>query len=184
MAGEDMSDHNAPWAKDVEYTRYTVMFVYACIIYAIIGFSWGALMGGIQEFRHFVDHRMHGQLIVRAHTHVNLLGWVEMAIFGAVYYFIPRLVRRPIHSMTLVKVHFWMHNVGLVGMVVLFTIAGVIGGMASVEMSPEEVEPMVSPLLATMGIFGTLVLLANIIWGYNIFRTCAGWSKGKEWQER
>jgi cytochrome c oxidase cbb3-type subunit 1 len=28
-----------------------------------------------------------------------------------------------------------------------------------------------------MGIFGTLVLLANMIWGYNIFRTCLGWRK-------
>lgn len=179
-----MSDYDTPWATDREYTRYTILFVYACIIYAIIGFSWGALMGGIQEFRHFVDHRMHGQLIVRAHTHINLLGWVEMAIFGAVYYFVPRLVRRKIHSMALVKVHFWMHNLGLVGMVILFTLAGIIGGMASVEMTPEEVEPLISPLLAMMGIFGTLVLLANIIWGYNIFRTCYGWSKDKEWQGR
>lgn len=168
---------DTPWAYDVEYVRYTLWFLYACIIYAIIGFSWGALMGGIQEFRHFVDHRMHGQLIVRAHTHINLLGWVEMAIFSAVYYFVPRLVRREIHSMTLVKFHFWTHNIGLMGMVVLFTIAGIIGGMASVELPPEEIEPMIAPLLAAMGMFGTLVLLANIIWGYNIFRTCIGWSR-------
>ena len=83
-----------PWAHDTEYTRYTLWFIYACIIYSIIGFSWGALMGGIADFRHFVDHRLHGNLIVRAHTHVNLLGWVEMAIFGAVYYIVPRLVQR------------------------------------------------------------------------------------------
>lgn len=160
-----------------EYTRYTLLFIYACIIYSIIGFSWGALMGGIAEFRHFVDHRMHGDLIVRAHTHVNLLGWVEMAIFGAIYYLVPRLVRRPIFSLKLVKVHFWMHNVGLVGMVVLFTLAGVAGGAASLEMPPDEVESVIRPLLAAMGIFGTLVLFANMIWGYNIFRTCMGWNR-------
>ena len=33
-----------------------------------------------------------------------------MAIFGPIYYFIPRLVNRPIYSLRLVKVHFWMHN--------------------------------------------------------------------------
>ena len=167
-----------PWASDQEYTRYTLLFIYACIIYSIIGFSWGALMGGITEFRHFVDHRLHGDLIVRAHTHVNLLGWVEMAIFGAIYYLIPRLVRRPIYSFRLVKVHFWMHNIGLVGMVVLFTLAGITGGTASLELPPEEVELRIRPFLATMGLFGTLVLLANMIWGYNIFRTCIGWRKG------
>ncbi len=170
-----MSDQKtAPWEAE-EYTDYTLRFIYACIIYAIIGFSWGALMGGIPGFRHFVDHRLHGDLIVRAHTHINLLGWVEMAIFGAVYYLIPRLVRKGIYSMPLVKVHFWMHNVGLVGMVVLFTTAGIIGGQASLTMTPDQIEPLVRPWLAGVGIFGTLVLIANIIWGYNIFKTCQGW---------
>ena len=166
-----------PWAQDRVYTRYMLWFVYCCIIYSIIGFSWGALMGGISEFRHFVDHRLHGDLIVRAHTHINLLGWVEMAIFAAVYYIVPRLVRRPIYSITLVKVHFWTHNIGLIGMVLLFTIAGVLGGMASVALAPDEVEKIVKPWLAAMGLFGTVVLIANLIWAYNLFRTCYGWEK-------
>ena len=34
-----------------------------------------------------------------------------------------------------------------------------------------EVERTVTHLMAGMGSFGTLVLLANIIWGYNIFKT-------------
>ena len=100
-----------------------------------------------------------------------------MAIFASVYYIIPRLVRRPIYSLKLVKVHFWIHNVGLVGMVLLFTIAGVLGGNASVYSSPQEVEAIVKPWLAAMGIFGTLVLLANIIWAYNLYKTCSGWEK-------
>lgn len=166
-----------PWAQDKVYTRYILWFVYCCIIYSIIGFSWGALMGGISEFRHFVDHRLHGDLIVRAHTHINLLGWVEMAIFAAVYYIVPRLVQRPIYSIALVKVHFWTHNIGLIGMVLLFTIPGVLGGMASVSMAPDEVELIVKPWLAAMGMFGTLVLIANLIWAYNLYRTCVGWEK-------
>ena len=165
------------WEGDREYTRYILLFIYACIIYSIIGFTWGALMGGIADFRHFVDHRTHGDLIVRAHTHINLLGWVEMAIFAAVYYIIPYLVRRPIYSMKLVKAHFWIHNVGLIGMVVFFTTAGVLGGMASRTADPDQLEQIVRPWLATMGIFGTLVLLANLIWAYNLFKTCTGWEK-------
>jgi cytochrome c oxidase cbb3-type subunit 1 len=115
----------------------------------------------------FVDSAPHGHLILLAHGHINLLGWVEMAIFGAIYYFVPRLVNRPIYSMKLVKVHFWMHNVGLMGMVVLFSIAGSIGGY-----SPgPDIEKAVTHLMGGVGFFGTLVLLANIIWGYNIFKT-------------
>jgi len=173
------SSNQEPWVQDTEYTRYTLWFIYACIIYSIIGFSWGALMGGISEFRHFVDHRLHGNLIVRAHTHINLLGWVEMAIFAAVYYIVPRLVRRPIYSLKLVKVHFWTHNFGLIGMVVFFTAAGVLGGLTSETGTPADVEAVVKPILATMGIFGSLVLLANFIWAYNLFRTCVGWEKNR-----
>lgn len=171
-----------PWlhAQETTYRQYTLYFVYACIIYSLIGFSWGALMGGIAEFRYFVDHRMHGDLIVRAHTHVNLLGWVEMAIFAAVYYMVPRLVHRPIHSLGLVRWHFWIHNFGLIGMIVFFTLAGVLGGLASQQSAPDEVEAIIRPLLASVGIFGSLVLLANCIWAYNLFRTCAGWKNSYE----
>lgn len=156
--------------EDSEYTHWTLLFVYACIVYAIIGFSWGALMGGVPILRMFVDTAPHGHLIVLAHGHINLLGWVEMGIFGSIYYCIPRLVNRPIYSMRLVKVHFWMHNIGLVGMVVLFTMAGTLGGYDP----GADAERTVSHLLAAMGSFGTLVLLANIIWGYNIFKTSRG----------
>jgi len=164
-------------SEESEYRKYTLWFIYACIIYSIIGFSWGAIMGGLDDFRHFVDHRTHGKLIVRAHTHINLLGWVEMAIFAAVYFIVPRLASRPIYSLKLVKVHFWTHNVGLIGMVVFFSVAGVLGGIAAKEQGLEEAERIVAPLMAIMGSFGTLVLLANCIWAYNIFRTSAGWER-------
>lgn len=162
-----------PWGQDSEYPRYILWFVYSCVVYAIIGFSWGAVMGGVPAFRYFVDHTLHGHLIVLAHAHVNLLGWVEMAIFGALYYVVPKVAQRPIYSLRLVKVHFWMHNVGLIGMVGFFTIAGILGGTSS----DATIEATVTHLMAFVGIFGTMVLLANIIWGYNLFRTGAGLGK-------
>ena len=165
------------WEADKAYTQYTLMFIFACVIYSFIGFTWGAVMGGVEQFRHFVDHRMYGNLLVRAHAHINLLGWVECAIFGAIYYILPRLVKKPIHSMGLVKAHFWLHNFGLIGMVVFFATAGVVGGEASLVSTPQELDVLVRPWLALVGIFGTIVLIANIIWGYNIFRTAAGWRK-------
>lgn len=166
-----------PWVTDDVYVTYTLRFVYACVVYSIIGFTWGALMGGIPDLRHFVDHRLHGNLIVRAHTHINLLGWVEMAIFAAVYYIIPRLVQRHIYSVKLVVVHFWIHNIGLIGMVVFFSTAGILGGQASLTAAPDEIEHIVHPWLAMVGISGSLVLLANLIWAYNIYKTCAGRKK-------
>jgi cytochrome c oxidase cbb3-type subunit 1 len=162
-------------AEQEDYTRYTLWFAFACIIYSIIGFSWGALMGGIKSWRNFVDYSAHGHLLVLAHAHINLLGWVEMAIFSSLYYIFPRLAGRPIHSLRLVKVHFWMHNFGLIGMVVLFSLAGLVGGLPDASGDSDATERVVSHLMAFMGMFGMLVLLANIIWGYNLFKTAAGW---------
>jgi cytochrome c oxidase cbb3-type subunit 1 len=97
-----------------------------------------------------------------------------MAIFGAVYYLIPRLVRRSIYSLRLVKVHFWMHNLGLLGVVVFFCAASLIGTIID-----DDGELAASRFMALSGIFGSIVLLANIIWGYNIYRTCNGWRQAK-----
>jgi cbb3-type cytochrome oxidase subunit 1 len=162
-------------SQNKEFTRYILLFVYACIIYSIIGFSWGAIMGGVPAFRHFVDYSAHGRLITLAHGHINLLGWVEMAIFAALYYVVPTVSRRSIYSLRLVKIHFWMHNFGLIGMVVFFLTAGLVGGLST---GPDS-EKLVSHLLAFVGIFGTLVLSANIIWGYNLYKTTIGWQKQK-----
>lgn len=168
----DRIEHSATEVAD--FTRYTTWFVYACIIYSIIGFSWGAIMGGVPAFRHFVDYSLHGRLVTLAHGHINLLGWVEMAIFAALYFVVPRLVGRQIYSVRLVKIHFWMHNFGLIGMVTFFMVAGLVGGLTV----GEETEKLVSHLMAFVGIFGTLVLAANIIWGYNLYKTTkCGWQK-------
>jgi cytochrome c oxidase cbb3-type subunit 1 len=159
------TEHSA--AQLADFTKYTTWFIYACIIYSIIGFSWGALMGGIPAFRLYVDTAPHGRLILLAHGHINLLGWVEMAIFGALYYVVPRLVNRQIYSVRLVKIHFWMHNFGLIGMVVFFVVAGLIGGYDV----GDDAAHLVSRLMMFVGMFGTLVLTANIIWGYNLYKT-------------
>lgn len=159
--------------KSRDFTRYTLWFVYACIIYAIIGFSWGVVMGGVPAVREFVKETSHGHFITLAHGHINLLGWVEMAIFAALYYVVPTVARRAIYSVRLVKIHFWIHNFGLIGMVVFFLAAGLVGGLG-VDAGTEK---LVSQLLALVGIFGTLVLLANIIWGYNLYKTTIGWQE-------
>ena len=165
-------EHSA--AQLEEFNKYLLWFVYACIIYSIIGFTWGAVMGGVPAFRYFVDYSAHGRLITLAHGHINLLGWVEMAIFAALYYVVPTVSRRQIYSVRLVKIHFWMHNFGLIGMVVFFLSAGLIGGLST----GESTEKVVSHLLAFVGMFGMLVLSANIIWGYNLYKTTkVGWQK-------
>ena len=152
---------------------YIMKFYYACLLYAIIGFSWGAVMGGVESFRNFVQAGAGGpsDLIVLGHTHINLLGWVEMAIFGSMYYIVPLLFKGPLYSYRLLKIHFWMHNISLVGMVFAFCIAGYTGGMILLHGNVADIKPVEAPYMEMVGIFGMFVLLANIIFAYNIYMT-------------
>jgi hypothetical protein len=53
----------------------------------------------------------HGQ--APTHAHLNLLGWVSMAVFGLVYRAFPTLAKG-----ALPKIHFWIMNVGVIGMII------------------------------------------------------------------
>jgi cbb3-type cytochrome oxidase subunit 1 len=62
-----------------------------------------------------------------AHAHMNLVGFVVMMIFGVGYQMLPRFFGHPIHSQALAKLHVWMANLGLAGLVAGFLVAPSIG---------------------------------------------------------
>lgn len=52
------------------------------------------------------------------HSHLMLLGWVSMMIFGVGYHILPRFVGKFLKSRSMGIAQFWLANLGLVGMVV------------------------------------------------------------------
>lgn len=50
------------------------------------------------------------------HAHFNLLGWMSMMIYGVAYHILPRFSGRPLYSEKIAEWHFWLANIGLVGM--------------------------------------------------------------------
>lgn len=71
------------------------------VIYALIGMAWGIFMGASGDHSTFP-----------AHAHLNLLGWVSMTIYGAVYRLCPRAAEGVI-----ARIQFWLANGGLVVMI-------------------------------------------------------------------
>ncbi len=67
-------------------------------IYVTIGMLWGIEMSVSQ------DHSM-----APAHAHLNLIGWVTMALFGIYYHLVPEAGEK-----TLAKVHFAIATAGLI----------------------------------------------------------------------
>lgn len=72
-------------------------FIKIAAVYFSIGVLLGMTMGMIHDFR-----------LTSLHAHVNLLGWVSMAIFGIIYSIYPS-----VSTTKLAKTHFWLHNIGL-----------------------------------------------------------------------
>jgi len=57
-----------------------------------------------------------------AHTHLNLVGFVLMAIFGIAYHILPRFAGKPLRSESWAAAHFWIAALGTAGMVVGFIV--------------------------------------------------------------
>ncbi len=56
------------------------------------------------------------------HSHLNLLGWVSMMIYGVGYHILPRFMGRPLYSRAIGDVQFWTANVGLIMMLLFYTL--------------------------------------------------------------
>jgi hypothetical protein len=56
------------------------------------------------------------------HSHLNLLGWVSMMIYGVGYHILPRFMGRPLYSQKMGDMQFWTANIGLVAMLVFYSL--------------------------------------------------------------
>ena len=64
-----------------------------------------------------------------AHVHGGALGWNGFITFGMLYWLIPRLYNRPLHSLGLADAHFWTGLIGMVFYIVSMWSAGITQGL-------------------------------------------------------
>ncbi len=124
--------------------KYPKLFILAAIGYLLAGVVLG--MGLVSEVLDAATVRF-------AHVHLNLLGFLAMFIYGVAYHILPRFNAKPIAHPGLVRVHFYLVNIGLIGMVV-FALAGGLYGIGAVH-----VGFIVASTLETAGI---------VLFAYNI----------------
>lgn len=56
------------------------------------------------------------------HSHLNMLGWVSMMIYGVGYHILPRFAGRPLKYPKMGEFQFWAANIGLIGMLAFYTL--------------------------------------------------------------
>lgn len=108
-------------------------FITKFIVMAAIGLFIGTVQGVIQVLPFFVDWKDKtgdaGDLIDPiSHAHINLVGGVVFAMMGFSYYFVPKIVGKPIHSLRLANVSFRFLAVGVFGFYLTLLVLGFIEG--------------------------------------------------------
>jgi hypothetical protein len=77
--------------------RISQLFIGTAVIYVIIGMIGGIIMGAKQDFS-----------LAPAHAHLNLIGWVSLALMGFYYN-----ANRDKAETRLAMIQFWVSTVGL-----------------------------------------------------------------------
>ncbi|TDF98904.1 cytochrome-c oxidase [Paenibacillus piri] len=107
-------------------------------VYFVVGVLFGMFMS--------ISHKFE---FASVHAHINLVGWVSLALAGFVYHVFPKAA-----GSALGKLHFWLHNIGLpimmIGLVLL--VSGV---------------PGTEPIVATGG---TITAIAVILFMINVLK--------------
>jgi len=97
--------------------------VVAVAFYGMATFE-GPLMAlkSVNSLSHYTDWTV-------GHVHSGALGWVAFICFGALYYMVPRLWKRPLWSTRLVEWHFWIASIAIVLYITAMWVAGIAQGL-------------------------------------------------------
>jgi len=102
------------------------------VVLGAIAYTAVSLQGTFTSLREVnrITHFTHWTI---AHSHVGVYWFVTFVLFGAMYYIMPRLVRREWPSGGLIRWHFWLVLGGIAVYVIALTIAGVAQGLALID---------------------------------------------------
>jgi hypothetical protein len=122
---------------------YPRLYIQVSLIYFACGTTLGALMGADMVNRFAWRY---------VHIHLNLLGFMTMMISGVAYHVLPRFAGKPVRHPRLIGLHFWLANVGLLGMIGTRALAAAGITFAGLRMFP---------LFATLAMLGIWLFVFN-----------------------
>src|SRR5580700_7599861 len=115
------------------------------------------------------DWQLSGSYFVVAHFHYVIVGGILFALFGAFYYWYPKITGRML-SETLGKLHFWLFLIGFHLTFDLMHIPGLLGMPRRIYTYEPGRGWDTWNFIVTIGVFfqaaGILVFLGNLLWSY------------------
>ncbi len=92
--------------------KFVKGFIVMSIVYLGVAAMLGIIMLGNQNI----------MALKFVHSHLNMLGWVSMMIYGVGYHILPRFMGRPLYSNKVGEAQFYIANISLVGMLLFYTL--------------------------------------------------------------
>ncbi|MDA8157251.1 MAG: hypothetical protein M0Z52_12510 [Actinomycetota bacterium] len=129
--------------------RFVKRFIFMSITYLLAASIIGVMMLGNPKYL--------GLKFV--HSHLMLLGWVSMMIYGVGYHILPRFAGKALKSKTLAEIQFWLANAGLIGMLGFYTSAYYTGTGAYMRVS---------------ALFGAIEVASIALFVYNMMTSLYG----------
>ena len=118
------------------------------------------------------------------HVHGGTLGWNGFMAAGVIYWLLPRLWSRPLHSVSLANLHFWLGTVGILLYVAAMWTSGITQGVmlnatteaGTVLAYPNFLDTLntIRPLMLMRVIGGSLYLVGWFLLIFNLWKTIAG----------
>ncbi|MGF1483086.1 MAG: cbb3-type cytochrome c oxidase subunit I [Opitutales bacterium] len=113
--------------------------VYGAMSYTVVSLIGSAMaLRSVNEITHFTQFTV-------AHAHHGVYAFYTMVMFGAVYFFMPRILYREWPSAALISIHFWTTALGIGLYVVGLSIGGWLQGLEMHTFAEEQVLVSVEP---------------------------------------
>jgi len=130
--------------------RFVKNFIGASIMYLIVASVLGLLMLCYPSLL----------TIKFVHSHLNMLGWVSMMIYGVGYHILPKFAGKKIKSVKLGELQFYLANIGLIGMLLFYTL--------------DAYNPSAGIYRIVFVLFGIIEAVSVVLFFYNMMATLYG----------
>ncbi len=117
--------------------RFAARWIAIAVVYFVAAVALGNFMAASEDFR-----------LRGLHVHLNLLGWVSMALFGIVYRLFPQVA-----ATRLAAAHFWLYQLALPPMM---------AGLAGLLLGHAALAPLVAASSVAVGV--AIALFAIGFW--------------------
>ena len=139
-------------------------FVFAGTVWYLLTCIQGPLQSlpYIQKLTHFTNW-------VIGHAHMGVFGFSGMIAFGAIYFILPRVTGRPIYSVWLADLQYWLLLIGMTGFFTVLTTAGLIQGNGWLNGEAHyRILPQIHLYMVLRAALGILIIGGAVIGVYNI----------------